>query len=113
MLETPKGDARRPITMEDAEAGIQIAEWFGHEAIRFYGRLGEDEGDKELRELWQWICRRHPRGITARELRQGKRSVETATEAKELLKELAEANFGKMKKRKAKFGPATWEFIPK
>jgi hypothetical protein len=75
--------------------------------------LGEDEDDKELRELWQWIRKKHPSGITARELQMGKKSVESATEAKKLLEELVDARFGKLRKRKVNSGPSPLEFIPR
>jgi hypothetical protein len=113
ILENPKGDARRPITVKDVEAAIQIAEWFGHEARRFYGRLDESLEEKEQRELWQWIRKKHPRGITPRELQQGKKALPTAAEARERLEELVEARYGKLKKRKVSSGPAPLEFIPR
>ena len=112
VLENPKGDARRPITVEDAEAAIQIAEWFSHEARRFYGCLEEEEDEKEQREILQWIRKKHPKGVTARELLMGKKHVKTTKEAKELLEDLAEAHFGKLRDRKVNSGPSPKEFIP-
>jgi hypothetical protein len=53
-------------------AGIILADWFGYEARRTYGRLHESEEIRSRRELAEWIARKGGR-VTPREVVQGRR----------------------------------------
>jgi hypothetical protein len=61
---------------------ISLARWFGHEARRVYARLGESPGDRELRELEDWI-RRHGSVATIRDVTRGPRTYRGKHEAAE------------------------------
>jgi hypothetical protein len=53
--------------------GIQLTRWFGHEARRIYGMLGESEHERLGRELLDWI-ERHGGMATVRDVTHGIRA---------------------------------------
>ena len=72
------------IDQTSIEAGIGLSDWFGQEAQRVYGILGETEEDREDRELIDWL-NGHGGRATVREIMRGLRrfreeaaAVETA-----------------------------------
>lgn len=62
-----------PITDEHIERAIQIVNWFGQEAERFYACIDEDEFDQELRELAQWVYTKPNRQVSVRNVKNGLR----------------------------------------
>jgi hypothetical protein len=82
------------IDAQSVEAGATLAEWFAGEAERVYSELGENETDREHRELAEFIrCRGG--AITVRELQRGPRRFRgDADEARAALDGLVKAGFG-------------------
>lgn len=66
-------------TIEDA---IDVVNWFAREAERVYGLFDESDGDREKRELVEWIQGRGG-SATARELSHGPRTFRGRVEAAE------------------------------
>ncbi|MCE9556747.1 MAG: DUF3987 domain-containing protein [Planctomycetes bacterium] len=90
------GDAATATTLdaESMTAGVTLAEWFKHEAKRAYGLLGEDDGQRERRELLAWIRSKGGR-VTVRDLAHGPRPYRGDTEgAEQTLRELVKAGYG-------------------
>ncbi len=91
-----RGDdpARGPITAENMEAGIKLANWFANEAERVYLMLNESEEARELRYLSEKIQGKGGR-ITPRDLQRsnGKR-YPTAEDAEAALEKLVQAGYG-------------------
>lgn len=76
-------------------AGIRIARWFGEESKRVYGILSESDGDRDLRELIEWI-QRNGGTTTVRELNRGPRDYRGDNQrAKKALDGLVEAGMGR------------------
>jgi hypothetical protein len=76
-------------------AGITLSRWFGHEARRLYAHFGEDEADRDRRELEGWI---RGRGdvVTPRDLAHGLRRFRNKTnKAHEALEALIKAGLGR------------------
>ncbi len=87
---------RTAIDAHSMEAGIGLADWFGHEARRIYGMFGESADDRESRELVEFILTKFGGSITARELMRAKRRYRDSAEAAEqALNELAKNGLGK------------------
>ncbi len=55
LAENPAADA---VNADAIRAGCGLADWFGHEAERVYGLLGETDEDRAARELVDWVKRR-------------------------------------------------------
>ncbi len=81
-------------------AGVVLSRWFGHEAKRVYSMLAETEGEREQRQLVEWITTRGGTA-TARELQRGPRRFRNATA------EYAESELNKL----VKSGQGVWEPI--
>jgi hypothetical protein len=84
---------REPVSGENMRRGVDLADWFGHEAQRIFGIADETPVDEGLRRLAEWIAGRGGR-ITARELQQGRRDVTSAAEAEQRLMQLASSGYG-------------------
>jgi hypothetical protein len=67
------GDARNPaaISVEDMEAGIVLARWFGFEAERVYAVLAGGDLETDRQELQRWVIA-HGGSATARDLQRAK-----------------------------------------
>jgi hypothetical protein len=77
------------------EAGIALAEWFGHEARRVYGMLAESREDHEQRDLVDWIKQRGGQ-VTVRDLTHGLRRYRgEAAGAEGDLERMAQAKIGR------------------
>ena len=74
-------------------AGVAIAEWFADEAERCYGLFEETDGDRQDRELVDWIVSRGG-SVTARELQGGIRRYRASGAAASALDRLADAGVG-------------------
>jgi hypothetical protein len=103
------GDGSGPVTAAAMTAGVQLSEWFAREAQRIYQVLGEDGGQRDLRELAEWIRDRGGR-CTARDLQRSRKSrYPTAQVAKLALDALAGALMGNWIEEKAAQGGHTQE----
>ncbi|QEF98801.1 hypothetical protein Mal15_28570 [Stieleria maiorica] len=92
LLHRPDGQAMQAIDQESMRSGIELAWWFGREFERNY------EGDEqaELKEHLQWIRNKHPRGLDARMLVAGRRSIKKADDARIVMQKLAESGYGRI-----------------
>jgi 5S rRNA maturation endonuclease (ribonuclease M5) len=75
------------------EAGITLTNWFKNEARRVYSLLGESDGDRDQRRLFEWLTRKGC-PMTAREVQQGCRWIDDAAAAETALNALAKAGLG-------------------
>jgi hypothetical protein len=79
---------------ETMAAALRLIDWLKDETRRIYAILGEDDSNRTLRQLAEWIDRKG--GIvTAREVQQGRREYRTAESAEAALQALVDAGFGK------------------
>lgn len=70
--ESPCGDPP-PVDESSIAAGVVLARWFGDEAKRVYAILSETDEERDLRELAEWIARKHGGIATVRDLTHGRR----------------------------------------
>ncbi len=88
-------DPRTPIDETSVAAGIVLARWFGDEAKRVYAILSESDGDRESRELVEWIKGKGG-AVTIRDLARGPRAYKNDTErADKSLTDLVAAGLGR------------------
>ena len=81
-------------------AGVVLSRWFGHEARRVYAMLAETDGEREQRQLVEWITTRGGTA-SARELQRGPKRFRNATA------DYAETELNKL----VKSGQGVWESI--
>ncbi|HSV98706.1 MAG TPA: DUF3987 domain-containing protein [Sedimentisphaerales bacterium] len=109
VIATPGGSAFEDlIDVDGIRAGIKLAEWFGHEAMRVYARRSEDDERAEDRNLLEYI-QQPPRKkdgkeddpnvgngrMTVRGLQRGpQRFRNSSEEAKAALQKLVDAGYG-------------------
>ncbi len=74
-------------------AGIALAKWFKHEALRVYAMLDESDTERDERRLLDWIGRKGG-PVTAREVQQGCRWLKDPGAAETALDELAKTGRG-------------------
>lgn len=74
-------------------AGITLAKWFKHEALRVYAMLDESDTERDERRLLDWIGRKGG-PVKAREVQQGCRWLKDPGAAETALDELAKAGRG-------------------
>lgn len=74
-------------------AGIALAKWFKHEALRVYAMLDESDTERDERRLLDWLGRMGG-PVTAREVQQGCRWLKDPGAAETALDELAKAGRG-------------------
>lgn len=79
---------------ETMAAALRLIAWFKGETRRIYSILDEDEGERALRQLAEWIDRKGG-VVTAREVQQGRRAYQTADSAEAALQSLVEVGYGK------------------
>ncbi len=79
---------------QSIQAGIALADWFGHEAKRVYGVLCESQEDRDRRRLVELLQAKGGRA-TVRELSRSSRLCASAGEWEAALNELAEAGVGR------------------
>lgn len=82
------------VDVESMRAGVTLANWFKNETQRIYAILEESDGERDRRELVEWIAGRGGR-ITARELQQGRRVIQDAEQAERALADLVESGLGR------------------
>jgi hypothetical protein len=84
-----------PVEVESVEAGITLARWFAQEARRVYALLAEDEGQRNVRQLVDFIRARGGK-ITVRELQRANgRKYHDAAAAEAALDSLVQAGLGR------------------
>lgn len=81
---------------DSTRMAITLADWFGNEARRVYGRRGENQVDRDRRELVEWIERRGGE-VTVRDLTRGPRPYRKAVDAETALEGLAKVGLGRWK----------------
>lgn len=86
-------ESKSRVDAASVEAGAALARWFGAEAKRIYGVLGDDPDTAELRRTVELI-RRRGGAITIRELQQSDRRFRAAEDAEAELNKLAAAGQG-------------------
>jgi hypothetical protein len=91
----PDGHATQPVDLQYIQSGIELAMWFGKELERNYQAGIGSKQDTQESHL-QWIRRTHPTGIDVRTLQQGRRSIQTAEQARQILQQLLEAGHGRL-----------------
>jgi hypothetical protein len=87
------GHATQPVDQESTQAGIQLAWWFGKELERNY-QNGLGSPVDTLESHLAWIRRTHPAGIDVRQLQQGRRAIQTAEQARQVLQQLLDNGAG-------------------
>jgi hypothetical protein len=86
-----------PIRAESIESGIVLARWFADEAERVYGALGESDGQREHRQLVEWIAA-NGGSATARDVqRSDNRKYKTTADTQQTLDALVTAGLGAWK----------------
>ncbi|CAK9037499.1 Protein YfjI [Durusdinium trenchii] len=88
-------DVGSTISGSTMEQAIRLGEWFGNEAQRLYSLRGEDDVDRDRRELVEWILRKGGE-VTMREVQQGRREFATTDEVEAALHDLAAHGYGEM-----------------
>jgi hypothetical protein len=83
------------VSAESVRGAVELVDWFGHEARRVYTLLTDEDGDRELHRLTQWV-RARGGSATARELQQsGQKAYRGSAEvAEKALDRLAGAGVG-------------------
>ena len=92
----PDGKAMQPVDEPSTAAGIELAWWFGRELERNY-RNGMQSGRSDtLESHLAWIRSNCPSGIDARQLQQGRRNIQTADQARNILQRMLDAGHGRL-----------------
>lgn len=81
------------VDVASMKSGIELAEWFKHEARRVYALLGESDQQQVQRRLVEWIERKGG-SVTTRQVQQGNRQYGNAIKAEAALNELVKASVG-------------------
>lgn len=91
------GDEPEPSAVDVASVavGIELSQWFGREARRVYGSLAEDDDQRQLRELVEFI-RQSGGTVTPRAIMRAGPCFQTADEAKTALEYLADLGWGEL-----------------
>ena len=79
---------------QSVAAGIRMSRWFGGEARRVYGMLSECDGDRDQRQLIEWI-RGKGGTVSLREVQRGPRRYRPGDAAQAALDEMAKAGIGR------------------
>lgn len=69
------------ISEQTMRAAIGLVDWFKYETRRLYSRLDDNDEQRELRALADWIDRRHDGEATPRQMTQGIRRLKNVDEA--------------------------------
>ncbi len=108
-----RGDAKDNVPRESIQAGIDLVEWFYHEARRFQARRGEAPDQADRRRLVDLISQRFKGRITASNLHKRNKSRYPNTEqAKDALDDLERLKLGAWcERRGSRGGRPTMEFV--
>lgn len=91
----PESHATQPVDLHSTQAGIELARWFGQELERNY-RNGMTRSQDTLEAHLTFIKRMHPTGIDVRQLLRGRRSIQSAEQARQVLQQLLDAGYGRL-----------------
>jgi hypothetical protein len=89
------GHGMQPVDVQSTRNGIQLAWWFGRELERNY-QNGLGTPVDTLESHLHWIRKTHPEGLDVRQLQQGRRSIQTAEQARQVLQQLLNAGHGSL-----------------
>ena len=92
----PSGNAMQPVDEQCIAAGIELAWWFGRELERNYKNGLQSSGSDTLESHLAWIRSNNPSGVDARQLQQGRRSIQSADQARKVLQRLLDAGHGQL-----------------
>lgn len=94
------------------QVGITLATWFKDETQRIYRLLTESSEARYFRQVAEWI-EHHGGTIRSRDVVAGRRDIETAEQADDLLQGMVNAGFGswRMIPSGDRGGRATREFV--
>jgi hypothetical protein len=92
----PQGQAMQPVDVNSTTAGIDLAWWFGRELERNYRNGMQSCRTDTLESHLAWIRSNCPSGVDARRLQQGRRSIQTANQARNILQQLLDAGQGRL-----------------
>lgn len=92
----PCGNAMLPVDEHSIAAGIELAWWFGRELERNYKNGMQSIGSDTLKSHLAWIRSNYPSGVDARQLQQGRRSIQSADQARKVLQQLLDAGHGQL-----------------
>lgn len=107
----PVAGDKRPISLEDVNAGITLANWFADELARIRAALAEPEENRVAKRLFTWIAKRG--GVTASEMvRFQKRRFPNVTKAEEFFDAAIRQGCGAYEESKAKNGKTIYKFMP-
>lgn len=81
------------VSAEAMRAGIALADWFAGETSRVYAVLNENDEDRELRRLAEWVAR-HGVAVTPRDVARHLRAYPTPADAETALERLVQAGIG-------------------
>lgn len=82
------------LDVQSMAAGIELCEWFKHEAKRVYGVLSESETENDTRGVLDWI-KRQSGPVSPREVHRGNRTAFSSSDAAEVfLKKLVQQGLG-------------------
>jgi hypothetical protein len=82
-----------PLDRASMAAGIELCEWFKHEACRFYATLDESDDERDQRRLAEWIERKGGR-VFVRDVQAGCRWLREPGSAEAALNQLAACGLG-------------------
>lgn len=92
----PGGNAIQPVDEQCIVAGIDLAWWFGRELERNYKNGTQSSRSDTLESHLAWIRSNYPSGVDARQLQQGRRSIQSADQARKVLQRLLDAGHGQL-----------------
>jgi hypothetical protein len=75
------------------EAGITLANWFKHEALRLYAMLDESDASRDQRRLTEWIVAKGV-AVTARDVQRGCSWLKGPGAAERALEEMVRSGRG-------------------
>ena len=82
----------RNVEADSISEAIALADWFKHEADRFYASCTMSERERQLIEYAHWIRRKYPEGAEVREFQGGFRDIKT--DAEQILIEIKREKLG-------------------
>ncbi len=83
------------IDAESVQRGLKLADYFKHHNVRVFNRLKVSNEDLRAQQIIIWIRKRPGRRVTPREMHQnGVAGIETTSEARAILKDLADRGYG-------------------
>ena len=82
------------VDADSISEAIALADWFKHEADRFYASCTMSERERQLIDYAHWIKRKYPEGAEIRDFQGGFRHIKTSHEAEQILIEIKREKLG-------------------